>query len=65
DLHVGELVGPLEGVQGAEIEARLVGRELFAIRLDFDAVRLVVQDVADQMQWLGHDMPPVLLNDVR
>ena len=65
DLHVGELVGPLEGVQGAEVEARLVGRELFAVGLDLHAVRLVVQDVADQMQWLGHAMPPVLLNDVR
>ena len=53
DLHLGELVGPLESVQGAKIETRLVWRKLFAVRLDFDAVGLVVQDVADQMQWLG------------
>ena len=65
DLYVSEFTGPLEGVKGTEIETSLVGRELLAVRLDLHTVRAVVQGVADQVQWLGHLIPPVLLNDVR
>src|SRR5690606_13594761 len=65
DLHVGELAGPFEGMQGTQIETRLIGRELLTIRFDFDAVWLIVQDVADQMQWFGHGMPPFLPSDMQ